>query len=33
MSAEQLAWLDLAAQAERAAKAQPHIDINCTLMP
>jgi hypothetical protein len=33
MSAEKLARLDRAAQAERAAKAQPHIDINCTLMP
>ena len=33
MSAEKLAWIDRAAQAERAAKAQPHIDINCTLMP
>ena len=31
MSTEQLARLDRAAQAERAAKAQPHVDINSTL--
>jgi hypothetical protein len=33
MSAEQLARLDRDAQAERAAKAQPHVDINSTLAP
>jgi hypothetical protein len=33
MSAKQLALIDLAAQAERAAKAQPHVDINSTLAP
>lgn len=31
MSAEKLAMIDRAAQAERAAKAQPHVDINNTL--
>lgn len=33
MSAEKLAMIDRAAQAERAAKAQPHVDINNTLTP
>lgn len=33
MSAEKLAMIDRAAQAERAAKAQPHVDINSTLAP
>jgi hypothetical protein len=33
MSAEKLAMIDRAAQAERAAKAQPHVDINSTLTP
>ncbi|MHC8302378.1 toxin VasX [Pseudomonas sp. ZS1P83] len=33
MSAEKLAMVDRAAQAERAAKAQPHVDINSTLTP
>ncbi|MDI3398420.1 hypothetical protein QLG12_09420 [Pseudomonas sp. V88_4] len=33
MSAEKLAMLDEAAQAERAAKAQPQVDINSTVHP
>jgi hypothetical protein len=33
MSAKQLALVDRAAQAERAAKAQPHVDINSTMTP
>lgn len=33
MSAEKLAMIDRAAQAERAAKAQAHVDINSTLTP
>ncbi|UIN57015.1 MULTISPECIES: toxin VasX [Pseudomonas] len=33
MSAEKLAMVDQAAQAERAAKAQPHVDINSTVHP
>ncbi|MHC8356102.1 toxin VasX [Pseudomonas sp. LB3P81] len=33
MSTKQLALIDQAAQAERAAKAQPHVDINSTLAP
>lgn len=33
MSAKQLAMVDRAAQAERAAKAQPHVDINNTMTP
>ncbi|VVQ25267.1 hypothetical protein PS925_05711 [Pseudomonas fluorescens] len=33
MSAEKLAMVDEAAQAEREAKAQPHVDINCTVDP
>ncbi|WP_256214649.1 toxin VasX [Pseudomonas sp. H1h] len=33
MSAEKLAMVDEAAQAEREAKAQPHVDINCTVHP
>lgn len=33
MNAKRLAMIDQAAQAERAAKAQPHLDINSTLAP
>ncbi|WP_162530192.1 MULTISPECIES: toxin VasX [unclassified Pseudomonas] len=33
MSAEKLAMVDRAAQAERAAKAQPHVDINSPMAP
>ncbi|WP_242486621.1 toxin VasX [Pseudomonas sp. TH49] len=33
MSAEKLAMVDEAAQAEREAKAQPHVDINSTVHP
>ncbi|WP_262410312.1 toxin VasX [Pseudomonas sp. N40(2020)] len=33
MNAEKLAMVDEAAQAEREAKAQPHVDINCTVHP
>ncbi|MBX9408939.1 hypothetical protein K5E40_25040 [Pseudomonas baetica] len=33
MSAEKLAMVDEAAQAEREAKAQPHADISCTVHP
>ncbi|MFJ7795343.1 toxin VasX [Pseudomonas sp. NPDC096950] len=33
MSAQKLAMVDNAAQAERAAKAQPHVDINSTVTP
>ncbi|HEX4551428.1 toxin VasX [Pseudomonas sp.] len=33
MSAEKLAMVDEAAQAERAAKAQPHVDINSLVQP
>lgn len=33
MSAEKLAMIDRAAQAERAAKAQPHVDINSPMAP
>ncbi|MHC8340992.1 toxin VasX [Pseudomonas sp. HLT2-19-2] len=33
MSAEKLAMIDRAAQAERAAKAQPHVDINSPIAP
>ncbi|WP_347927884.1 toxin VasX [Pseudomonas helvetica] len=33
MSAQKLAMVDRAAQAERAAKAQPHVDINTTMAP
>lgn len=33
MSAQTLARIDRIAQAGRAARAQPHIDINCTLTP
>lgn len=33
MSAKKLAMVDNAAQAERAANAAPHVDINCTIWP
>jgi hypothetical protein len=33
MSAKKLAMVDNAARATRAAKAQPHIDINCLIAP
>ncbi|MEB0047959.1 MULTISPECIES: toxin VasX, partial [unclassified Pseudomonas] len=33
MSAKKLAMVDNAARAERAAKAAPHVDINCTVWP